>query len=49
MNLSITAFDPLLSVIFGFLILVFPDLLNYLIALYLIINGILGLGLIVVR
>jgi hypothetical protein len=49
MNLSITTFDPLLSVIFGVLILAFPNLLNYLIALYLIINGILGLGLIVVR
>lgn len=46
MNLSITAFNPLVSLIFGVLILVFPKFLNYLIAFYLILNGILGLGLI---
>lgn len=41
MNLS-----PLASLIFGVLILIFPKFLNYLIALYLIIVGIVGLGLI---
>ncbi len=43
MNLSVTGFDPIISLIFGILILVFPRFLNYLIAFYLIIIGITGL------
>ncbi|MDD4106820.1 MAG: DUF3096 domain-containing protein [Candidatus Shapirobacteria bacterium] len=35
---------PITSLIFGILILVFPKLINYLLAAYLIINGLLGLG-----
>ncbi len=35
---------PVTSLIFGILILVFPKLINYLLAAYLIINGLLGLG-----
>ncbi|MBI2821208.1 MAG: DUF3096 domain-containing protein [Acidobacteria bacterium] len=35
---------PALSVIFGILILIFPRILNYLVALYLILSGLLGLG-----
>lgn len=46
MNLSITNFSPLASLVFGILILVFPQFLNYLIAAYLIIVGLLGLGVI---
>jgi hypothetical protein len=34
---------PLISLIFGVLILIFPRLLNYIVALYLIIVGIVGL------
>ena len=40
MNLTIT---PLVSLIAGILILVAPRLLNYIVALYLIIIGLLGL------
>jgi hypothetical protein len=46
MNFSTTNLSPLASLIFGILILIFPKFLNYLIAVYLIIVGILGLGLI---
>ncbi|KKS59980.1 MAG: hypothetical protein UV26_C0011G0025 [candidate division WWE3 bacterium GW2011_GWF2_42_42] len=45
MSLSLTSLSPLASLIFGILILVFPKFLNYLIAIYLIIIGIIGLGL----
>lgn len=44
MNLSLTTLSPLTSLLFGILILVFPKFLNYLIAGYLIIVGIIGLG-----
>ena len=44
MNISTTNLSPLTSLLFGILILVFPKFLNYLIAGYLIIIGIVGLG-----
>lgn len=37
------ALTPIVSLIAGIIILVFPRILNYVIALYLIIIGILGL------
>ena len=46
MNISTTNLSPLASILFGVLILVFPKFLNYLIAGYLILMGIIGLGLI---
>ena len=46
MTLSFTNLSPLASLVFGILILMFPKLINYLIAAYLIIVGLLGLGLI---
>jgi len=46
MTLSSTNLSPLASLVFGLLILIFPRFLNYLIAAYLIIAGLLGLGLI---
>ena len=46
MNISFTNITPLASLVFGILILIFPKFLNYLIAGYLIIIGLLGLGLI---
>jgi hypothetical protein len=46
MSFSFTNLTPLASLVFGILILIFPKFLNYLIAVYLIIVGILGLGLI---
>lgn len=45
MTLSVNMWNPLVSLLFGILILVFPKFLNYLIAIYLIVNGIIGLGL----
>jgi hypothetical protein len=44
MTINFANLDPIISVIFGILILVFPKSLNYLIAIYLIIVGLLGLG-----
>jgi len=44
MNLSANL-TPLTSLVFGILILMFPKSLNYLIAIYLIILGLIGLGL----
>lgn len=46
MSFSFTTIDPLMSLIIGVLILIFPKFLNYFIAFYLIIKGIIGLGLI---
>ena len=46
MTFSLVNLGPLASLVFGILILVFPKFLNYLIAAYLIIVGLLGLGLI---
>ena len=46
MFLSTTNLSPLASLVFGILILIFPKFLNYLIAGYLIIVGIIGLGLV---
>jgi hypothetical protein len=43
MVLSELAITPLISLIAGVLILVMPRLLNYIVALYLIIIGVLGL------
>ena len=42
MNLHISL-GPVLSLISGVIILIFPKLLNYIVAIYLIIMGILGL------
>lgn len=41
--------SPLLALVFGVLILVFPRILNYLVAIYLILSGLLGLGILAVR
>ena len=43
MNLSQIPHEPLVALIAGVLILLMPRLLNYVIAIYLIIMGILGL------
>ena len=40
---------PALSVLFGILILLFPKFLNYLVALYLILSGLIGLGIVAIR
>lgn len=46
MSLSVSNLSPLTSLVFGVLILIFPKFLNYLVAGYLIIVGVIGLGLI---
>ncbi len=42
MNLSLTI-GPLIALIAGILILIIPRLLNYIVAIYLILVGLLGL------
>lgn len=41
--MTIVALQPLVALIFGILILIMPRLLNYLIAIYLIVVGLTGL------
>ena len=43
MTISALTLTPLISLIAGVLILVMPRLLNYIVAIYLIIAGLLGL------
>jgi len=44
MSISFSNLSPFASLVFGILILVFPKFLNYLIAGYLILIGVIGLG-----
>ena len=46
MNINFNSLSPLSALVFGILILMFPKIINYLIAAYLIITGLIGLGLI---
>ena len=46
MTVSIANLQPVVALIAGILILIMPRLLNYIVAIYLIIVGILGLGII---
>ena len=39
-----TGLSPLIALIVGILIIVFPRFLNYLVAFYLIVSGLIGLG-----
>ncbi len=43
LDIDIIAIQPLIALLFGILILILPRLLNYLIAIYLIIIGLTGL------
>jgi hypothetical protein len=43
MNLTFVHITPIVSLIAGILILIMPRLLNYIVAFYLIVVGILGL------
>ena len=43
MPISILTVQPLVALIFGILILMMPRLLNFLVAIYLILVGVLGL------
>ncbi|MGA7383894.1 MAG: DUF3096 domain-containing protein [Methylocella sp.] len=46
MTLSIAHLQPFVSLLAGILILIMPQLLNYIVAIFLIVSGILGLGLV---
>lgn len=43
MHLDIISIQPLVALLFGILILILPRMLNYLIAIYLILIGLVGL------
>ena len=45
MTLTIAQISPIMSLIAGVLILIIPRLLNLIVALFLILNGLIGLGL----
>ncbi|HEU0040308.1 MAG TPA: DUF3096 domain-containing protein [Verrucomicrobiae bacterium] len=45
MTLSVAHISPILSLIAGVLILIMPRLLNLIVAIFLILNGLIGLGL----
>jgi hypothetical protein len=44
MTVSIANLQPIVALLAGVLILLMPRLLNYIVAIYLIVVGILGLG-----
>jgi hypothetical protein len=44
MTVSIANLQPIVALIAGVLILIMPRLLNFIVAIYLIVIGILGLG-----
>lgn len=44
MAFNLTSLGPLAALIIGILILIFPRFLNYLVAIYLILIGLIGLG-----
>jgi hypothetical protein len=46
MSLSIANLSPVVALIAGILILIMPRFLNFIVAIYLIIVGLLGLGII---
>jgi hypothetical protein len=49
MVIGIAQLHAILSIVFGVLILIIPRLLSYLVAIYLILTGLIGLGLHVPR
>jgi len=46
MVIGVAHMQPIVALIAGVLILLMPRLLNYVVAIYLIVTGIMGLGLI---
>ncbi len=46
MTLTVAHMQPIVALIAGVLILVMPRLLNFIVAIYLILVGIIGLGII---
>ena len=46
MHITVGHLSPIVSILAGVLILLVPRILNYIVAIYLIIVGLLGLGLV---
>jgi hypothetical protein len=46
MSISVANIQPIVALIAGVLILIMPRLLNFIVAIYLILIGIIGLGII---
>jgi len=46
MVIGVAHMQPIVALIAGVLILLMPRILNYVVAIYLIVSGVLGLGLI---
>lgn len=46
MTIGISHLQPIVSLLAGILILVMPQLLNYIVAIFLILSGLLGLGIV---
>ncbi len=49
MVFTAASLSPALAILFGVLIFVFPKLLNYLVATYLVLTGLIGLGVVTLR
>ncbi|GEP10477.1 MULTISPECIES: DUF3096 domain-containing protein [Methylobacterium] len=45
MTITVAHLQPIIAILAGILILVMPRLLNYIVAIYLIAVGVIGLGL----
>ena len=45
MTLTVAHISPIMSLVAGVLILIMPRLLNLIVAIFLILNGLIGLGL----
>ena len=46
MTVGVAHMQPIVALIAGVLILLMPRILNYVVAIYLIVTGVMGLGLI---
>ena len=46
MTINVNHLEPIVALVAGGLILLVPRILNYIVAIYLIVIGILGLGLV---
>ena len=45
LTLTVAHISPIMSLVAGLLILIMPRLLNFIVAVFLILNGLIGLGL----
>ncbi|ACL57801.1 DUF3096 domain-containing protein [Methylobacterium nodulans] len=46
MTITVAHLQPVIAIIAGVLILIMPRLLNYIVAIYLILAGLFGLGIV---